>query len=298
MPSLAICSRSSTSHSSRNSAAIFRAASAIRSGVSRFAGSFTRSRVKFCASARIRPRSAAAATSLDPPSTATVNDSKDFLSSSVLYRSGSNEPRIAPSTADTFPAFASAESSAKATFFTDLVFSSRTAAPTRRRSSGASNFSAFPAPAASTRFAATPCGWCISVSSRYFPVTSPLSINSGIPKRSSRPPSNTGTINASVSSWAIGPFSVAIFITLIVPNRKLPGKLEILLFLESLSADQTSEGASASAHVLVNTWLPGKNHGKLAGKNRRDVFPKPVTTEWWKSSNRRNKQGFPRGAGG
>ena len=60
MPSFSIASRSSTSHSSPNSAAIFARRSAIASGVSRLAGSFTRSRVKFCASATIRPRSTAA----------------------------------------------------------------------------------------------------------------------------------------------------------------------------------------------------------------------------------------------
>ena len=56
MPRLRIRSRSSTSHSSPYSGAISRAASAILNGVSRLAGSFTRSRVKFCASASTWPR--------------------------------------------------------------------------------------------------------------------------------------------------------------------------------------------------------------------------------------------------
>ena len=49
------------SHSSPNSAAIFSACSASTSGVSRLAGSFFNSRLKFCASATIRPRCTASA---------------------------------------------------------------------------------------------------------------------------------------------------------------------------------------------------------------------------------------------
>ena len=56
MPSFSICSRSRTSHSNWYSEAIWRAASATFEGVSRLAGSFTSPRVKFCASASMRPR--------------------------------------------------------------------------------------------------------------------------------------------------------------------------------------------------------------------------------------------------
>ena len=50
MPSSSIWARSRTSHSRWNSAAIFRAASAMREGVRRLAGSLTKARVKFWAS--------------------------------------------------------------------------------------------------------------------------------------------------------------------------------------------------------------------------------------------------------
>ena len=56
MPSWRIRASSRTSHSSPNSAAIFSACSARTSGVRRLAGSFFNSRLKFCASAMMRPR--------------------------------------------------------------------------------------------------------------------------------------------------------------------------------------------------------------------------------------------------
>src|SRR5665647_37881 len=62
--------------------AMARAASAMASGVRRLAGRLTRSRVKFCASPRIRPRRAAA--SRPGVSAARANPSIDFLSSPVL----------------------------------------------------------------------------------------------------------------------------------------------------------------------------------------------------------------------
>ena len=79
IPSSRIRASSSTSQSRPNWSAISRADSATPDGPSLFAGSFTNSRVKFCDSPIIRPRSAAA--SETRPTTA--NASIDFLSFAV-----------------------------------------------------------------------------------------------------------------------------------------------------------------------------------------------------------------------
>src|ERR1035437_10247570 len=151
MPSFCICSRSRTSHSNWYSEAIVCAASATFEGVSRLAGSFTRPRVKFCASASMRPRATAPSSSVPEPAATTANASTDFLSSSVVYRSGSNSPRIAPSTAAAaYSPPACSASSARAIFFTDFDFKCRTAAPATLRNSTGSNFSTFPTPATPT----------------------------------------------------------------------------------------------------------------------------------------------------
>src|ERR1035437_38987 len=215
MPSFCICSRSRTSHSNWYSEAIVCAASATFEGVSRLAGSFTRPRVKFCASASMRPRATAPSSSVPEPAATTANASTDFLSSSVVYRSGSNSPRIAPSTAAAaYSPPACSASSARAIFFTDFDFKCRTAAPATLRNSAGSNFSTFPTPASSTRAAATPGGRCSSVNSRDFPATSPASVRSPAPKRASFRPSKTSTISAPVSIRSRGWRSIVIRITI------------------------------------------------------------------------------------
>ena len=77
-PAARMRSRSSTSHSRPNSAAIARARSASTVGVRRLAGSLTSSRAKFCASATMRPRSQRGV-ELRPPPATTVNRSTALL---------------------------------------------------------------------------------------------------------------------------------------------------------------------------------------------------------------------------
>ncbi len=133
MPSWRMRDSSSTSNSRPTSAAIARARSARSVGVIILAGSLTSSRVKFCASPRILPRSNAARAE----SGATrIKASRDFASLDGLWRSGSKLPKIAPSTAAS--AFASPRN--HASFFTPFCLSARTAVPTARRKTAAIEF--------------------------------------------------------------------------------------------------------------------------------------------------------------
>ena len=91
-------------------------------GVSLLAGSFASARVKFWASAMTRARVRACSRAASTPAAATTKASTDFLSSAVLYRSGSKSPRMAPSTAAAYAPLACPPSSAKAILFRALAF--------------------------------------------------------------------------------------------------------------------------------------------------------------------------------
>ncbi len=134
----AIFFSSKTSTARPASFAMASAFSARTRGVSLFEGSFTRSRVKFCDSAMMRPRAIplciATVSASGNPTRET--DSIFFLSFlSVLYLSVSKSPVSKPSTIACEPSSGGSVPPARnAKFFTDFAFRDRSAAPANLRS--------------------------------------------------------------------------------------------------------------------------------------------------------------------
>ena len=174
MPSWRMRSWSRISHSKPNSAAIFLAWSASTVGVSTLAGSLAMSRVKFCASARMRPRSRAAC---DPPSTRKPVDVLFVLLGigfvAVVFQIG--EDRAFHGRGREIVRAKRSSSSARVIVWMPLLLSERSTAPLSLRSSAALKRSRLPPPASTRRLALRPAGRCRTAISSAFPVNSPES---------------------------------------------------------------------------------------------------------------------------
>ena len=170
-------------------AAIRCAASAILAGVSRLAGSFTRARVKFCASPRIRPR-ATAASSMAAAVPVHGHDGNSI--DGLLVVAGLVAVRLVVAQDRAFDGGGRRNrrrrgpaSRANGDLLDRFRLQMAESGSARLAQFGGVNFSDFPTPASRTRLAAIPGGWCSSVNSRDFPVISPASKRSPAPKRSS-----------------------------------------------------------------------------------------------------------------